>query len=92
MSYVRYGEDGSDFYIYGTTTATAEGRVPVIICHGPNLTTHHVFKGREQDLIDFLRNAQDQGLTVPEFVFDRLEAERDGRPDPMWAVEEWEKP
>lgn len=79
MSYCRFGWDGSDFYIYGSTVDTPEGRAAAIICHGPGLETVHVFKGREQDLIDYLHNKQDEGLTVPQAALDRLEAERDGR-------------
>lgn len=76
MSYCRFGEDDSDVYVF----RTGSRGLGTLECCGCILGERSFYCQTEQQMIDHLHLHLAEGHLVPQKAFDRLEAERDGRP------------
>lgn len=74
MAYCRWGEDGSDFYIY-----TDGDEIHV---YGPQGISQRfpAADDKKDEILSWLVAQVSMGHRVPEYVFLRLQDERDGKP------------
>lgn len=73
MSYVRWGEDGSDVYIYGSANEDGTGRDTRLVCCACYTAQD------EDDMLSHIAAHRERGEFVPSYVDDELRHDRDHR-------------